>query len=463
MTSVKVIATIGPACASSEAINLMVKEGVDGFRINFSHGFEKEWAEYVKLVREAEASSNRFLSVIGDLQGPSIRLGRVEEPFTISRGDTITATLADEVKSGDKALPLPNRKVFEELKEGDALAMDDGALRLSVLDVSRDRIILKALTDGAVSSNKAVVILGREIDLPAISEADVKRLKFALSNGFCYIGLSYARSARDIKTLRSLISDLGGDARIITKIETRAAISNLREIVENSDAVLVARGDLGVHFPLEEVPMLQERIVSMCIKEGKPVVLATQLLGSMVNSSIPTRSETVDVVEAVKEGVDALMLTGETAVGKFPVEAVRWLRRIIRSYEGSVLPPREPPPRGEERDRFAYGVVMLAENLNSKIIVFTKSGKTAARIARFRPRVSLYAASSCEDVLRRISILRGVRPLLINAADYASGLEQTLRELIKIGELSYGDVALLTYGLQDEPAHIVKIVHITPA
>ncbi|RLE50232.1 MAG: pyruvate kinase [Candidatus Methanomethylicota archaeon] len=458
---VKVIATIGPASSSSEIILAMAKEGVDGFRINFSHGTKEEWREYVKIIRESEDYVGRPLALEGDLQGPSIRVGSLLQPIPVSPGDIVIATLSDQVGLEEKVFPIPCRELFREIVRGDVIAMDDGMLKLEAIEVSEDHIAFKALTPGTITSNKAIVVLGKEIELPLLHEADMERLRFALSNDFNYIGLSYVRRASDIEAIKILIRGFGGYAKVMSKIETRSAIANLSEIVNCSDAILVARGDLGVHFPLERIPQLQQMIVETCIRSGKPVALATQLLTSMINSPSPTRSEMVDVVQAILEGIDMLILTGETAVGKYPVEAVKWLKRIIKTYEGQVKPRRSPPPGDKKHEKFAYGVVELAENIGSKIAVFTKSGLTALRIARFRPKVKVYAASPNKRALRELSVIWGIEPLYVEAKDYSDGLDKTLNALVDQGKLVEGDVALLTYGLRDEPVHIVKIVQVT--
>ncbi|RLE51878.1 MAG: pyruvate kinase [Candidatus Methanomethylicota archaeon] len=460
MSSVKVVATIGPASASSDIILSMAKEGVDGFRVNFSHGAKEEWEEYVKFVREAEDYVGRPLSLEGDLQGPSIRVGCLQAPLVVCAGDVVLAALADRATSEDKVFPIPCNEFFKEVVRGDVIAMDDGMLKLEVVDVTDDQIAFKALTPGIITSNKAIVVLGKEIELPLLSEADMERLKFAIAKEFNYIGLSYVRKASDVEAFKVVIRGLGGQAKVMSKIETKSSIANLFEIVNSSDAVLIARGDLGVHFPLERIPQLQQMIVETCIKSGRPVALATQLLSSMINSPSPTRSEMVDVVQAITEGVDMLVLTGETAVGKYPVEAVKWLKRIVRSYEGQVKPPRISPSADQKHERFAYGVVELAENLNSKLAVFTKSGLTALRIARFRPRVKVYAASPSKKALRDLSVIWGIEPVYVEAKEHAEGIDKTLDKLLKEEKLVDGDVVLLTYGLRDEPVHIVKIVQV---
>ncbi len=457
---VKIIATLGPASATLDIVSGMAREGVTGFRINFSHGDQDKWANLVKLVREAEKKTRKHLALIGDLQGPSVRLGVVEEPFTVKRGDIVEIVLAEKAGKGERILPLPVEKFFETVEEGDRLLMDDGRLVLAVEEVYADRVLARVLTEGKISSHKAIVIRGKEVELPAITSKDFRDIEFAVKQDFDYIALSYVRSGDDIRALRSILEDYGRpDIGVIAKIETVSGVRHLKSIINESDVILVARGDLGMQFPLEDIPWLQRTIINESLKRGKPVIVATQILGSMTESPTPSRAEIVDVVTAMIEGADAIMLTGETAVGKYPLETVKWLKKIIEKYSEKISYPR-PKPLDERdvKERFAYSVVILSEELRAKLAVFSKHGNTALRIAKYRPNIPFYVTSSNDKVLRKLSIIWGIKPIKVEAEDYMNGLKETYRVLLERNEVCYGDIIVLTYGMIEEEEHLIKIV-----
>jgi pyruvate kinase len=341
MIRTKIAVTVGVASRSHEIVREMALAGARIFRINFSHGSIKEWREAVRIVREVEAEFGTHLALVGDLPGPSVRAGILDEPIEVRAGEFVKLVPLDRARGGDeKVIPLPNEAVLKVLRRGHVILMDDGLAAFEVESASASEVVLRALTDARVSSRKSMVVRGRDLDLPTISSREVEIVKFAAAEEFDYIGLSYVRGEHDVAMLRGMLLSLGAEqTSIIAKIEIPAAVKNLEEIVDAADAILVARGDLGMHFPLEEVPRLQSMIVRKSIEKGKPVIVATQLLGSMIENPVPTRSEVVDVVEAVSEGVDVLMLTNETAVGKYPVEAVKWLHKIIERYEPGITPP----------------------------------------------------------------------------------------------------------------------------
>jgi len=454
----KIAATIGPSSRSVETVKAMALAGASAFRINFSHGSVDEWLRFVRVVREVEGEVGRHLALIGDLRGPSVRIGDLDEPIRLRAGDEAHLVLAERLPGGgDKRIPIPNKSILGKFREGHILLMDDGRVVLRVLEGGGERISLKALTDATITSRKNIVIQGRDLELPTITEREVEAVRFAVREDFDYIGLSYVREAEDVSMLKGMLLSLGAkDIGIIAKIETPTAVNRLEEIVDSADVILVARGDLGMYFSLEEIPRLQERIVDLCIERGKPVIVATQILGSMVESPIPTRGEIIDVVSAIRQGVDVLMLTGETAIGKYPVEAVKWLSKIIKTYEPDITPQRRRKLRdGDVRDRFAYGVASLAESLDAVIGVYTRSGKTAMRIASFRPRCRIFSASNSKRTLRKLALIWGIESIMVSSKDYEEGLDELQS---RIERLVGGKIMVLTYGLREEPLHTVRIV-----
>lgn len=467
-TYVKIVATIGPASGMLSTIVNMVKGGVSGFRVNFAHGSPSEWTSYVEHVREAERLTGRPLALIGDLQGPSVRIGKVAKPIKLARGDVAKIVNAQESEGGDtKIMPLPNAKFFEVVDVGDVIVMDDGRVRLRVADKASNYVEVVALTESVISSRKVVVVQGKELEAPLLAHEDLYNLKFAVEKGFDYIGLSYVRSAEDIGFLRELLKKLGGeDIGIIAKVETPSAIRNLKEIVEASDVALVARGDLGMSFGLEEVYFLQRRVVEESLRRGKPVIVATQLLESMIERPVPTRAEVVDISAAIESGVDALMLTGETSVGKYPLEAVNWLAKVASLGEREIS--RETFNRvlalcrsglATLHMRFAKGVTELAEDLGAKLVVFSVHGGMARALAALKPLIPIYVGSPHLRVLRKLALLWGLHPLSVDVATYEEGLQMTLSKARELGFVKYGDLVVMAYGLRG-PSQRIEVLRV---
>ena len=443
----KIIASLGPASCDLNTVINLCKEGVSGFRLNFAHGNKELWKSMVENVLRAESICSKPLAIIGDLRGPSIRLGELNGQIAVKKGETIKLVLSE--RSEGRELPLPVKEVYEQLEVGDLIIMSDGKFRFRVSEIG-EFVELTALTDALISSRNTIAVANKEFDLPLLREKDLADIEFAVKHKFSYIGLSYVRGPSDLEMLRKVIKKSGGERTgIIAKIETKSAVKNLDEIVELCDAVLVARGDLGMNFGLEEIPYLQRKIIKRSIEIGKPVILATQLLESMIENPIPTRAEVVDISTATSEGVDALMLTGETAIGKHPVEAVRWLRRIIETTERKLTINKFRDVKGLN-ERFAKGVVELAEDINSKLLVFSKFGNTPRRMALLRPAVEFYVGTPDIEVARALSILWGIKAYEISALDYDEGLEKTYEFLKKKEELRFGDLVIMAYGLKEQ-------------
>ncbi|RLF19400.1 MAG: pyruvate kinase [Thermoprotei archaeon] len=464
----KMLVTIGPSSGNPTIIDAFMREGVSGFRINFSHGNQHVWSEYVELIRNAERECKVNVALIGDLKGPQVRIGDFKS-FRIMKGDFVRLILSDKTDE-DKTIPINNRRVLEVLDIGDLVLLDDGKIRLHVYDIKGEEATLLALNDGMISSKKTLIISGKDLDLPVITQYDIKCIEYAIEKEFTYLALSYVRTARDIATLRELLDKKGGsDIGIIAKIETRKAIHDLSSILREVDACIVARGDLGMHYNLEEIPILQERIIYEAIEKGRPVIVATQLLESMMTKPQPTRSEIVDIMSTVRDHVDALLLTGETAIGEYPIEAVKWLKRVINKAEelaikeGSFLRARQENVI-DVKDKFARGLVLMAESLNSKIVVYTKTGFMPSRLSRLRPKVMILAGTSKKAIAQRLSIYYGIKAFVVGRSDqdydYEQGLELLYEKLIRDGMLNLGDTVLQTYGKKEEVLYIVKIVYV---
>lgn len=453
--NVKIIATLGPSTKNIETIRRMVYEGVSAFRINFSHGSRDEWEKYVKNVRKIEKELNVIIGIGGDLKGGSVRLGEIGEPIKLKQGIELIIVNKQQEEGG--RIPLPYEEFYKIVEPEDVILMDDGKIILKVEDVKEDKVKVKALTPGKITSRKGVVIRKKEFNIPTITEEDLKNVKFAVENSLDYIGLSYVKSGEDVRKLRKILNEAGcEDVAIMSKIESVSAVKNLEEIINESDMILVARGDLGMQFPLEEIPVLQRKIIEKTRLKGKPVVVATQVLASMMENPTPTRAEVTDIAHAILEGVDAIMLTGETAVGKYPVEAVKWLKSIIEVNEVKVDTWLKPLDDDIQK-KFANSIVVLAESINSKLAIYTQKGRMAIRIAAYRPKVPIYTASNSIKTLKKLSMIWGLKPIKVEANNYMEGLEETYKRLMEYGFIKDNETVVLTYGLIEEGEHIIKI------
>jgi len=438
---VKIIATIGPATEKPEVLRELVRY-VDGVRINFSHGNANEWRARVSNVREFRGD----VAILGDLRGPGVRTG-VMKPIYLNAGDTVEFRFANQ--SDGNYVPIPNQSFFRVITIDDIIVMNDGRLRLRVDKILSDKAVLTALTTGSITQEKAVVIKGKDYPIPILDDYDREALRFAVEVGMDYVGISHVRSSDDIEEVRTELRRLGGDwIRLVAKIEGPDAVKNIDDVVCASDYVMVARGDLGMHFDLEEIPRIQSSIIRGAHKCGKPMMVATQLLESMIEQPVPTRAEVVDITNAVMEGVDSLLLTGETAVGKYPIEAVQWLKRVAGEYEDEVHVERGV--LANITDRLALGIIQLAEDIGAKIVIYSRGGRFVEAISRYRPRVPTYVGISDERLLRRLRLYWGVEPILIgDVRDYEEGERETLNKLIKDGLIIKGDLVLLAHGVID--------------
>ncbi|HIE24203.1 MAG TPA: pyruvate kinase [Candidatus Korarchaeota archaeon] len=459
MKRAKIVATLGPACENLETIVTMLREGVDALRINFAHGETAYWDELIHKARKASSLVRRKIALIGDLSGPTVRLGKFDE-IEVEKGEEIAFFLADESEE-PKRIPVSEEKVFSVISEGDVLLIDEGRIRLVIKDTGTKEFRALALNSGIIKAEKSIAIKNKTIPLPPLSEKDVNNVKFVVQHELDYVGMSFVRTSQDISLLRRLLDELrGSNIGIIAKIETKDAVDNISEITEQADAILVARGDLGLHYDLETIPRIQRYIISEALRKGKPSMVATQLLESMVEYPSPTRSEVVDIMSAVHDGADALMLASETAIGKYPIESVRWMRRIIEAAERNSKPLEVKPEAQTIYDRFARGIALLADSLEAKILIFTRTGATARRMSAQRPKTMIYAASNDEKVSSKLAIYWGVFPYTLEDASQEDPIQDFIDKLKSEGKLTYGDIVVFTYGLRRGTTDIVRILEI---
>ena len=413
----KIIATLGPSSTSKTKIKSLIQAGVNVFRVNFSHAIHSEIKQTVKDIREVSSLLNRHISVLGDLQGPKIRLGIVEEGVIIKKGDTISIT-TKIIEQGNGALVSINYPDFpKDVSENEIILIDDGKLILKVIKTnSVDLVEAKVIQGGALKSKKGVNLPNTNISLPALTDKDKKDALFAIENCFDWIALSFVRTKKDVKQLEKLISKNSGfKIPIIAKIEKPEAIENMGGILKAADGLMVARGDLGLEIPAEEVPLKQKLLVKKAKQARKPIIIATQMMESMIDSLTPSRAEVNDVANSVMDGADAVMLSGETSVGKYPVEVVKTMGKIIGGVENSPLikVPNTLPEIKSKRvvtKAVCFHACNIANELDAAAIcTLTNSGYTAWQISSWRPNSVILVFTSNKRVLTQLSLLWGVR------------------------------------------------------
>jgi pyruvate kinase len=449
MRRTKIVATIGPACSTMESLLALVEAGVDAARLNFSHGDHAEHVARAQLVRDVQAKVGRPLALIADLQGPKIRVGELDAPRLLVNGDEVVIVPEDQARNGE--LPVAPAVISELLRPGNDVLIDDGRVRLRVQHVEGSRATCSVIAGGTVSSNKGVNLPGVPLPIPSLTKKDLADLKLALELEVDFVALSFVRAANDVHELRTIIDDAGSSAGIIAKIEMPEAVDALADVLDASDAVMVARGDLGVEAGPAAVPLLQKRIIREALERGKPVITATQMLESMISSPEPTRAEASDVANAVLDGTSAIMLSGETAVGNYPVEAVRTMDTIARAVEPS-LGYRHQTPGAEDEPTIGQAMSNaacdIAEALGATaMLVPTFSGRTASAVARLRPRRPIVGLSHHQYALQQMALEWGVTPLAVPPCPDIEELWQASIDAALASEIiKRGDRVVITAG-----------------
>ena len=443
----KIVCTIGPASSDPRFVEGLAFAGMDAARLNFSHGGHDDHLQRLQAVRRAQDVVGRPLAVIADLQGPKIRVGVLADPRSVNPGDVVVLAAAGEGAPGDLELTFPG--LASIVREGSEILIDDGLVRLRVIETGNGRVTCRTEVGGVISSSKGVNLPGTPLPIPSLTAKDVEDLAFALANGADYVALSFVRKSDDLHDLRERIAAAGSDARIIAKIEKAEALEHLDEVVEASDALMVARGDPGVEIGSADVPLVQKLVIRTARDAGRTVITATQMLESMIRQPEPTRAEASDVANAVLDGTSALMLSGETAVGRYPMEAVAMMNRIARAVEPS-LSYHDPGRRreGEMSAIIAHAACDIAEELDAPVIaVPTQSGSTARQVSRFRPRRPIVAASPRQHVLQQLALEWGVVPVVRDDADSIEDLWRRVAEAVRDSGLADpGDRIVLTGG-----------------
>ncbi|MFZ0325469.1 MAG: pyruvate kinase [Actinomycetes bacterium] len=450
MRRAKIVATLGPASSAPGMIRALVEAGVDVVRFNMSHGTQQDHETNLALVRSAAEATGRAVGVLADLQGPKIRLGRFADgPALLRTGADFAITT--ELVAGDATVASTTYSGLPgDVQVGDPILVDDGRVALEVLSVEGPVVHTRVIEGGTVSDSKGLNLPGAHVNVPAMSPKDIADLRWALRLGFDLVALSFVRTAEDIVSVEAVMDDEGVTVPVIAKIEKPQAVEHLEEIIEAFDGIMVARGDLGVELPLEEVPLVQKRAVMRAREKGKPVIVATQMLESMIGASRPTRAEASDVANAVLDGADALMLSGETSVGRYPVETVETMSRIISAVEDGAL-DRIPALQGKPTTKggaIARAAVGVAQLLDAKFLVpFTETGRSARVLARYRSSVPLLAYTPIPDVRRALSLTWGVETFLVDPVTHTDQMvRQVDRHLIESGRCRVGDHVVIVAG-----------------
>lgn len=413
----KIIATLGPATESKEMLAALINAGVDILRLNMAHATHQWVKDAMCLIREVSTEVGRHVAVMMDVKGPEIRTGKVERPISLAIGDRVEFHIEGAEPTGDLPFVSVNYPGLPgDLEIGNIVLVDSGLIRMKVFEKDECRIRLEVLTPGELTSKRHINLPGVQVNLPALTEKDEADLRAGVETGIDFVALSFVRQAEDVRTLRRLLDSLGSKARIISKIEDQAGVRNMVEIVRASDAIMVARGDLGIEIDYHKLPLVQTALVQACQADGKPVIIATHLLESMITSPMPTRAEISDVSNAVREQADAVMLSGETTVGSYPLESVQVLKNIIQSIEPTVPPGlNKLIVLKEPKAKMLRSAAVLAEDLeNSGIVVFTRSGFLAYVLGALRPYgIPIYAFTDDESIFRQLLLPWGVEPFLM--------------------------------------------------
>jgi pyruvate kinase len=446
----KIVCTLGPATSTPEKVRDLVAAGMDVARMNFSHGSKSDHKQVYDLVRAASDECSRAVGILADLQGPKIRLGTFAGgPVEWRTGDIVRITVEDVEGTHDR-VSTTYKGLARDAKPGDRLLVDDGNVGLNVTAVEGQDVVCEVTEGGKVSNNKGISLPGMDVSVPAMSEKDIEDLEFALQLGVDFIALSFVRSPADIDLVHQVMDRVGrGRLPVIAKLEKPEAVSNLEAIVLAFDGVMVARGDLGVELPLEQVPLVQKRTIQIARENAKPVIVATQMLESMINNSRPTRAETSDVANAVLDGADAVMLSGETSVGRYPIETVRTMGRIVEAVESesTVVPPLTHVPR-TKRGVLSYAARDIGERLNAKALVaFTQSGDTVRRLARLHTHLPLLAFTPEPAVRSQLSLTWGVETFMVPEVDSTDLMvRQVDLSMLSIGRYQEGDLVVVVAG-----------------
>ncbi|EGW37087.1 pyruvate kinase [Desulfosporosinus sp. OT] len=450
MRRTKIICTIGPASESREKIQQLLTAGMNVARLNFSHGTHEEHGVRISALKEEAAQAGKYLGILLDTKGPEIRTGMVPETGIILTNAAEFILDTKSAMGSSERVGITYPELWQDVVPGTHILIDDGQLDLEVISVQQEEIKTRVCNGGILKSQKGVNVPGVSIRLPGVTEKDIEDIRFGVTQGIDFIAASFTRKASDILAVRRIVEEMGATAQIIAKIESQEGINNLDSILEVVDGLMVARGDLGVEVPVEEVPVYQKEMIQKCNLLGKPVIVATQMLDSMIRQPRPTRAETSDVANAILDGADAIMLSGETAAGQFPIEAVRMMDKIAKRTETTLLETKATRhPHLNVAESISYASYSIAGDLNATAILTpTQSGITARMISKYRPQALIVAATPFPEVARKLALQWGIEPLVVPESP---GTDQLLSVAVTAaldkGYIRTGDIVVITAGV----------------
>lgn len=457
MKRTKIICTLGPATDSPELLRKLIQSGMDVARINMSHGTHEEHIRRMAAVRDIASQLGRHVSLMIDIAGPKIRTGPVQGgKVELTTGSFVSLTTRP-LEGNAEILSIGYPKLTQSVRPGSRILLSDGLIELQVedVDLARDHVLCQVISGGILGSRKGVTLPGVSIDLPAVTDKDIEDLRVGLSQGADFVAASFIRKARDVAEVKTIIRQCGSNADVIAKIESSEGVENISEIADVADGVMVARGDLGVETPPEKIPLVQKMIVAECNRRGKPVIIATEMLESMIHNPRPTRAEVTDVANAILDGTDAIMLSGETAVGSYPVQAVKMMSRIAEAIESSVryqeiFFERQMVPTPTVADAISHAASQIAHDLHIKaILTSTQSGATARMASKYRPGTPIVAVTPNPDVARKLSLVWGVYPVVSRPAENIDDmLDIAVESGLKTGIIERGDFVAITAGVR---------------
>ena len=455
MRKTKIVCTIGPASRVYDVIEKLIRRGMNVARLNFSHGSYKEHLQVIENIRQASLKIGQPIAILQDLGGPKIRIGKIiKEPIFLKEGSSFILTNR-KVPGDEQEVSLTFPSLPQKVKKGDCIFLADGTLELKVKDFNSTDIICRVVRGGKLTSHQGVNIPNISIDIPSLTEKDYQDILFGIKNKVDFIGLSFIRRAEDVLKVRKILKEnKAEEISLIAKIEKKEAVDNLKEIIETSDGVMVARGDLGVEIPLENVPLVQKNIIKKCNFVGKPVITATQMLMSMMSNPRPSRAEVTDVANAILDGTDAIMLSEETAVGNYPLEAVETMNKIALRIEKAIdyekiLSERSISVKPTNADAISHATCQVALDLKVKAIVtFTFSGSTARMVSRYRPPVPIIAASTQDSTVKKLTLSWGVYPFKTEElADTDDMITRSRKVALETGLVRPGEKIVITAGI----------------
>ena len=456
----KIVCTLGPASEKEEVLKELMKSGLNVCRLNFSHGSHEEHKGRMDLVKKLREELGQPTAILLDTKGPEIRTGQFDTPeVLLEEGQTFTVTMKD-VMGNKEMCTVSYKGLANDVKPGNTILIDDGLVGLTVKEVNGDDIVCEVQNSGIVKNHKGVNVPGVKVNLPAITEKDRSDIEFGIEQGIDFIAASFVRKVSDVLAIREILEANNAEhIKIISKIENQEGVDNLDEIIEVSDGIMVARGDLGVEIPTEEIPVVQKLMIKKCNEAGKPVITATQMLDSMIRNPRPTRAEVTDVANAIYDGTDAIMLSGETAAGKYPVDAVKTMATIAKRAEETMKNTRDKINKSKNvTDAISYATCTTAMDLEARaILTSTASGHTARMVSKFRPDCPIVATTSNESVRRQLALVWGVLPLMRAKSTNTDQVIENSIEAAKVADyVSENDIVVITAG-GSETTNLIKV------